>query len=40
MGIMFIAIITLCHDDDCGVVFGSVSKVSRLLNIIIWGYML
>jgi hypothetical protein len=40
MGIMFIAIITLCHDDDCGVVFGSVSKVSKLLNIIIWGYML
>ena len=40
MGIMFIRMIALSHDDDCRVVFGSISEVLRLLNIIIWGYML
>ncbi len=31
---------TLCHDDDIRVVFGSLGVVSRLRDIIIWGYML
>ncbi len=40
MGIMFIYMNALSHDGDCRVVFGSMSEVLRLLNIIIWGYML
>ena len=40
MGIMFIYMIALSHDDDYRVVFSSISEVLRLLNIIIWGYML
>ena len=40
VGIMFIYMNTLSHDRDCRVVFGSISEVLRLLNIIIWGYML
>ncbi len=39
-GIMFAYAITLCHDDDIRVVFGSLDVVSRLRDIIIWGYML
>ena len=39
-GIMFAYAITLCHDDDIRVVSGSLGMVSRLLGIIIWGYML
>ncbi len=39
-GIMFAIAITLCHDDDIRVVSGSLVLVSRLLGIIIWGYML
>jgi len=39
-GIMFAYAITLCHDDDIRVVSGSLGVVSRLLGIIIWGYML
>ncbi len=39
VGIMFIRMIALSHDDDCGVVFGSISEVLRLLNTIIWGYL-
>jgi hypothetical protein len=39
-GIMFAIAITLCHDDDIRVVSGSLGVVSRLLGIIIWGYML
>ncbi len=39
VGIIFIYIITLSHDSDCRVVFGSISEVLRLLNIIIWGYL-
>ncbi len=39
-GIMFAYAITLCHDDDIRVVSGSLDVVSRLLGIIIWGYML
>ena len=39
VGIMFIYMIALSHDDDCRVVFGSISEVLRLLNIIIWGYL-
>jgi hypothetical protein len=31
---------TLCHDDDIRVVSGSLDVVSRLWDIIIWGYML
>ncbi len=40
MGIMFMLMIALSRDDDCRVVFSSLSVVLRLLNIIIWGYML
>ena len=40
VGIIFIYMIALSHDDDCTVVFGSISEVLRLLNIIIWGYRL
>ncbi len=32
--------VCLFHEDDSKVVFGSISEVLRLLNIIIWGYML
>ncbi len=39
-GIMFAYAITLCHDDDIKVVSGSLDVVSRLRDIIIWGYML
>ncbi len=39
-GIMFAYAITLCHDDDIRVVSGSLGMVSRLRDIIIWGYML
>ena len=39
-GIMFAYAITLCHDDDIRVVSGSLDVVSRLRDIIIWGYML
>ncbi len=39
-GIMFAYAITLCHDDDIRVVSGSSDVVSRLRDIIIWGYML
>jgi hypothetical protein len=39
-GIMFVYAITLCHDDDIRVVSGSLDVVSRLQDIIIWGYML
>jgi hypothetical protein len=39
-GIMFAYAIILCHDDDIRVVSGSLGVVSRLLGIIIWGYML
>ncbi len=39
-GIMFTYEITLCHDDDIRVVSGSLGVVSRLRDIIIWGYML
>jgi hypothetical protein len=39
-GIMFAYAITLCHDDDIRVLSGSLHVVSRLLGIIIWGYML
>ncbi len=40
MGIMFAYVITLCHDDDIRVVYGSLGMMSRLRDIIIWGYML
>ena len=40
MGIMIAFTMTLCHDDDIRVVFGNLSVVFRLLDIIIWGYML
>ena len=39
-GIVFAYAITLCHDDDIRVVSGSLDVVSRLRDIIIWGYML
>ena len=39
-GIMFAYAITLCHDDDIRVVSGSLDVVSRLWDIIIWGYIL
>ncbi len=39
-GIMFAYAITLCHDDDISVVSGSLGVVSRLRDIIIWGYIL
>jgi hypothetical protein len=37
---MFAYAVTLCHDDDIGVVSGSLDVVSRLRDIIIWGYIL
>ncbi len=37
---MFAYAITLCHDDDIIVVSGSLDVVSRLRDIIIWGYIL
>ena len=37
---MFAYAITLCHDDDIRVVSGSLDVVSRLRDIIIWGYIL
>jgi hypothetical protein len=39
-GIIFAYAITLCHDDYIRVVSGSLDVVSRLRDIIIWGYML
>ena len=39
-GIMFAYAITLCHDDDIRVVSGSLGVVSRLRDIIFWGYIL
>ncbi len=39
-GIIFAYAITLCQDDNIRVVSGSLSVVSRLLGIIIWGYIL
>ena len=39
-GVVFAYAITLCHDDDIRVVSGSLDVVSRLRDIIIWGYML
>ncbi len=38
--IMIVFMMTLCHDDDIRVVFGNLTMVFRLLDIIIWGYML
>jgi hypothetical protein len=38
-GIMFAYAITLCQDDDIRVVSDSLGVVSRLRDIIIWGYM-
>ena len=40
MGTMIVFRMTLCHDDDIRVVFGNLSVVFRLLDIIIWGYMM
>nr|CAD40118.3 OSJNBa0061C06.2 [Oryza sativa Japonica Group] len=40
VGIIIVFTMTLCHDDDIRVVFGNLSVVFRLLDIIIWGYML
>jgi hypothetical protein len=40
VGIMIVYTIVLCHDDDIRVVFGNLSMVFRLLDIVIWGYML
>ncbi len=37
---MFTIAFTLCHDDDISVLSGSFGVVSRLLVIIIWGFML
>ena len=39
-GIIFAYAITLCHDDDIIVVSSSLDVMSRLWNIIIWGYIL
>ncbi len=39
-GIMFPYAITLCHDDDIRVVSGNLDVVSRLRDILIWGYIL
>ncbi len=39
-GILFACAITLCHDDDIRVVSGSLGEVSKILGIIILGYML
>jgi hypothetical protein len=39
-GIVFAYVITLCHDDDIRVVSGSLDVMSRLRDIIIWGYIL
>ncbi len=39
-GTIFAYEITLCYDDDIRVVSGSLDVVSRLRDIIIWGYML
>ncbi len=40
VGIMIVLTMTLCHDDDIRVVYGNLSVVFGLLDIIIWGYML
>ena len=40
VGIMIVHTMTLCHDDDIRVVFGNLSVMFRLLDIVIWGYML
>ncbi len=37
---MFMQMIDLCHASGYRVVFDNVSMVLRLLNIIIWGYMM
>ncbi len=39
-GRMFAYAIPLCHDDDIREVSGSLGVVSRLRDIIIWGYIL
>ena len=39
-GTIFAYAITLCHNDDIRVVSSSLDVVSRLRDIIIWGYML
>ena len=39
-GIMFAYAITLCYDNDIRVVSSSLDVVSRLRDIIIWGYIL
>jgi hypothetical protein len=39
-GIVFAYAITLCHDDDIRVVSSSLDVVSRLRDIIFWGYIL
>jgi hypothetical protein len=40
VSIMIMYTISLCHDDDIRIVFGNLSVVFRLLDIVIWGYML
>ncbi len=40
VGIMIMYTISLCHDDDIRIIFGNLSVVFRLLDIVIWGYML
>ncbi len=40
VGIMIVFTMTLCHDDDIRLVFCNLSVVFRLLDIIIWGYIL
>ncbi len=40
VGIMIVFTMTLCHDNDIRVVFGNLSVVFRLLDIIIRCYML
>jgi hypothetical protein len=40
VGIMIILMISLSRDDDCRVLFSNLSVVLRLLNGIIWDYML
>jgi hypothetical protein len=40
VGIMIVHTIVLCHDDDIRVVFRNLSMVFRLLDIVIWGYIL
>ena len=40
VGIMIMLMTTLSRDDDCRVLFRNLSVVLRLLNSIIWVYML